>query len=739
MIITRNDRDVDLKKHLPEFLTKDGEINAVLAVESKEHKLSIEAIEDLFDQLFVDTATWGLRRWEKLLNVVPEALGDYVRRRNKIVLLLSSKQTSTKKFMKMLVERYVSTDSIIEIIEDNPNYQFWVVDKGGRILYPKDLFEAVDTYKPAHLQFCFRQEQDTYWGTNGELDEYGNLVITEDAIRIALANSFSSWRNVPLQSPNDNDLNVILNVLTNQSGIINVGAGYTIKDGTLIPNAAIVPMRSIIREVPIAYQPLPSSVVDILVPSYSVVKAMAKTSNHRTRTISIASANDGKANLRQVHMPIGSKMKTLGIETPKSTALIALQAFLESVTSYREIEAKSEKLPAEITDILKPAYNRLYASSSNGKHVLRYLYLTTPKDALQGVYAATRAFQISRREIPLSTKNVPKWIFDFNFNQAAILANTKLKRQTSKVLKLDAPNDGQAKARMAAAITDGKGQRTIKFGVPGDGKNELFAVAQQLRSSSKTVAVDSDQIRNILHGLEGDGFGDVSSELKLVTKNQRLRHVIIGSNHDIDDVAVKSKAALWNSRNNLTTIGENAEQLQKLFKTEELSKATIMPTVSLTETSTRQLTIKQQCCTDGNLRATTVIWNGRSRRVEIGAAEQDGLPKEVTDLLTPANTTLHANSRTKRQDTKTLSIETPKGKLVASTVFLFTDKTRRRVVNAAGNKGANSNAKVTLWNQRSRYVEIGLNLEQLERLMPRKETNVLPHVGLVHVGAMAVQ
>ena len=41
MLITRN-YDVDLKKHLPEFLPKDEEIKAVLYVESKEHRLSLE-------------------------------------------------------------------------------------------------------------------------------------------------------------------------------------------------------------------------------------------------------------------------------------------------------------------------------------------------------------------------------------------------------------------------------------------------------------------------------------------------------------------------------------------------------------------------------------------------------------------------------------------------------------------------------------------------------------------------
>ena len=156
MLMTRIDSNVDLKTHLPAFITKDDVIRNIADVESKEHKLAIEVIEDLFDQLFVNTATWGLNRWEKLLNLTPLPTDTYEQRRLKILLRLQRKLVSTKKFMEELALRYMDDDSSTELVEYNSNYSFKII-LDGHVNYPKDLRDAIELYKPAHLGYWFEQ------------------------------------------------------------------------------------------------------------------------------------------------------------------------------------------------------------------------------------------------------------------------------------------------------------------------------------------------------------------------------------------------------------------------------------------------------------------------------------------------------------------------------------------------------------------------------------------------------
>ena len=555
----------------------------------------------------------------------------------------------------------------------------------------------------------------------------------------ALVNSFNNWRNVPFENVEDNDLNILLHVLTGQSGVIDVAADYTIKDGILLPKAAILPTQSAIREIAAEHQPLPSWITEILAPSYSVIKAATKTSSLKTITISLALPDDGKINFHQGHALISSKVKTLNIETPQDTALYHFTGFFERFNAYREIEAKLERLPAEITDIIKPSYNQLYASLRDSKKSLKYLYLPTIDSALNGFYAAIRTFQNAKREIPLSLENLPKWLFDFNYNQAVILTGTKVKRQTSKVLKLDTPDDLQTKLTTAAIIADNGRRRIIKLDTPANGDSKLFTATKQVNSSNNTIQADSEQVRKILHDLTGDALGDTSTNLFVAVRDKNSRCITINADHAPNESSIKTTAALWNSREKITSIDADGEQLKELFKAEGLDKAAIVPTFTLAETSTRHLTIKPDYNTSNHLQATTAFWNSRSRHVEIESAQQDTLPKEITDIKSPANISLNMNSRIKRQNTKVFKNEAPTGGMATSTVFLFANKTKCRVIKTSGIEEVGNNAKVTLWNQKSRYIEIGLDLEQLERLMSRRKSKVLPHVGLMHVGAMAVQ
>lgn len=144
---------VDLLSYMPEHLTKDRETATLLLVESEEHNLQENWLQEIFKQFFVETATWGLALWENDLELKPSQTDDYTQRRNRIYLKLQGRQTVTKEFMKKLVKRYTSADSIVDIIEYSSKYSFKITIDGEGILYRNDLLDAIETYKPAHLAY----------------------------------------------------------------------------------------------------------------------------------------------------------------------------------------------------------------------------------------------------------------------------------------------------------------------------------------------------------------------------------------------------------------------------------------------------------------------------------------------------------------------------------------------------------------------------------------------------------
>ncbi|MCI6172087.1 MAG: YmfQ family protein, partial [Selenomonas bovis] len=118
------DEKVDISRYLPEFVRGDPVLGQTLAIESKEHERQRMEIRDLLAQAFIDTATWGLADWERILDLKPDAGDNYEARRNRILLKLQGRQTSTVAFITNLIKRYCTEKSKVTVIEDNEHYMF---------------------------------------------------------------------------------------------------------------------------------------------------------------------------------------------------------------------------------------------------------------------------------------------------------------------------------------------------------------------------------------------------------------------------------------------------------------------------------------------------------------------------------------------------------------------------------------------------------------------------------------
>lgn len=150
MLYLRNEPP-DLARYLPQFLQEDEHFKATLAACSTEHEKYRLLIDEITNQFYIETATWGLGDWERILDLKPDVDDDYEQRRNRILLKLQGRQVSTLDFMARLCARY-TVDKAAEIEEHNEENRFRVYLHGGASDLP-GLREALETYKPAHLGY----------------------------------------------------------------------------------------------------------------------------------------------------------------------------------------------------------------------------------------------------------------------------------------------------------------------------------------------------------------------------------------------------------------------------------------------------------------------------------------------------------------------------------------------------------------------------------------------------------
>ena len=141
----------------------------------------INNTEDTLNQFFVESATWGLDKWEKMLGIPKNTL-DYVTRRENIKAKMRARGTSSIKTIKNICEAY--SNGIVEIIVNHSDYSF-VIDFVGSIGVPKafaELDKTIEEIKPCHLahSYKFRYNNHEYLSkyTHEELGQY-----THDELR----------------------------------------------------------------------------------------------------------------------------------------------------------------------------------------------------------------------------------------------------------------------------------------------------------------------------------------------------------------------------------------------------------------------------------------------------------------------------------------------------------------------------------------------------------------------------
>ena len=145
-------KEVNILRYLPEFVAKDKTFKAVADIESAEHETIRIGIQDLLNQMFVDTATWGLTAWERVFQTSPPPNANYAVRRSMLKAKMLGLGTMTRKQMEILINQFV--DNHDAYVVENVKPGCFQIVLPSNVTWVSAMRDAVEEMKPAHLAYC---------------------------------------------------------------------------------------------------------------------------------------------------------------------------------------------------------------------------------------------------------------------------------------------------------------------------------------------------------------------------------------------------------------------------------------------------------------------------------------------------------------------------------------------------------------------------------------------------------
>ena len=171
-----------IKRYLPTFIAKGNIIKDIYESQQAEVDLINNNIQDLINNLFVETATWSLEKWEKKYNIPIDLDDTLENRRSRILARMVSKgQPFTKETIEAIANQF--TNGEVEVIEHLENDYFTVKFVSIMGIPPKiqDVYDAINEIKASWLdveyEFKYNILKDL---TSYTLQEFVNKGLTVD-------------------------------------------------------------------------------------------------------------------------------------------------------------------------------------------------------------------------------------------------------------------------------------------------------------------------------------------------------------------------------------------------------------------------------------------------------------------------------------------------------------------------------------------------------------------------------
>ena len=145
--------DINLLDYLPSFYHNSNIVKSFIDSNSIEANILKDYVEDLNNNLYVKTATWGLDLFEEELGLTTDKSISYEERRERILAKKRGNGTTTKAMIKNTAEAFSGGE--VEVIENFNDYSFVVKFVGVKGI-PKNLTlfkNMIEEIKPAHLNY----------------------------------------------------------------------------------------------------------------------------------------------------------------------------------------------------------------------------------------------------------------------------------------------------------------------------------------------------------------------------------------------------------------------------------------------------------------------------------------------------------------------------------------------------------------------------------------------------------
>ncbi|WP_150273210.1 putative phage tail protein [Paenibacillus tepidiphilus] len=153
---------IDLLEYLPEYYEGVPEMEMLQASAGTECGQLAYSIADSGSQKNVESATWGLSRWEKVLGLTTDLSKSDVTRREIIKAKLRGSGTTTPEMIQRTASAFSGGE--VEVVEVPGEYSF-IVHFVGTLGIPANmagLIQSIEEIKPAHLDYSFEYTY-TWW------------------------------------------------------------------------------------------------------------------------------------------------------------------------------------------------------------------------------------------------------------------------------------------------------------------------------------------------------------------------------------------------------------------------------------------------------------------------------------------------------------------------------------------------------------------------------------------------
>ena len=152
-----------LIQYLPEDYVKSASVVELQeGIEGVWLQMEADA-QEAEEQLFIDTATWGLAFWERIYGIETDLKKPLEHRRSVVKAKRRGAGTTTVELIKNVSESFVNGEVAVE--EHNSEYRFDIIMLSVIGIPPnmEDLKRAINEIKPAHLDYAIIIKYNT-WG-----------------------------------------------------------------------------------------------------------------------------------------------------------------------------------------------------------------------------------------------------------------------------------------------------------------------------------------------------------------------------------------------------------------------------------------------------------------------------------------------------------------------------------------------------------------------------------------------